>query len=96
MMRRGFWLGLGAVLGIAGYRRLVRLGRALTALPGRPAAGFASPGLVDKWPAGRGPFSVTAARELGAETASFVRDVRAGMAEYRDGGGGYLNRHAGD
>jgi hypothetical protein len=57
MIRRAFWLGLGAVLGIAGYRRLA------------------------------GMTAVRAVRAAGAGTASFVRDVRAGMAEYLDGSG---------
>jgi hypothetical protein len=30
MIRRGFWLAAGAVLGITGYRSAARLGRALT------------------------------------------------------------------
>ncbi len=30
MMRRGFWLAAGAVLGISGYRRATRLARVLT------------------------------------------------------------------
>ncbi len=76
MIRRAFWLGLGAVLGVAGYRRLSRLGRALTGSRNGPAA-------------------IRAAGQIGGGTTSFVRDVRAGMAEYLDGTGEYLNRHAG-
>ena len=30
MIRRGFWLAAGAMLGVAGYRRATRLGRWLT------------------------------------------------------------------
>ena len=30
MIRRGFWLGAGAILGITGYRRVARLVRTLT------------------------------------------------------------------
>jgi hypothetical protein len=37
MIRRGFWLVLGAALGVTGYRRAGRLARAM--LPGRRPAG---------------------------------------------------------
>ncbi len=30
MIRRGFWLATGAVLGVTGYRRATRLARMLT------------------------------------------------------------------
>jgi len=75
MIRRGFWLLLGAALGISGYRRLTRAAKAL--LPhcqlvsqlGRTSAAA---------PASR------AAGRAGAETIAFVRDVRTGMADYLD------------
>jgi hypothetical protein len=54
VIRRGFWLVAGAVLGISGYRRLTRLVNA---------------GKADRRAAG---------------SAAFVRDVRAGMADYMD------------
>jgi len=56
MIRRAFWLVVGAALGITGYRRLTRLVSA-----GKPS----------------GP-------NRAARTAAFMRDVRAGMAEYMD------------
>jgi hypothetical protein len=37
MIRRGFWLVLGAALGVTGYRRAGKLARAM--LPGRRPAG---------------------------------------------------------
>ncbi len=37
MMRRGFWLAAGAVLGVTGYRKAVRLARTVTALTGQQA-----------------------------------------------------------
>jgi hypothetical protein len=84
MIRRGFWLTAGAVLGISGYRRVSRLASALAvprapgirALPGTgPTAGaqMLAP------PAAR---RSTVARVVAA--ARFVQDVRDGMAEYRD------------
>jgi hypothetical protein len=56
MIRRAFWLVVGAALGITGYRRLTRLVSAGRA--NRP--------------------------DRAARTAAFMRDVRAGMAEYMD------------
>ena len=84
MIRRGFWLAAGAVLGVTGYRRVTRLTRVLTiprtpgirSLPGTgPTAG---PQLL----APRPPARSQVARAVA--TARFVRDVRDGMAEYRD------------
>ncbi|HEY5018325.1 MAG TPA: hypothetical protein VIJ82_06600 [Streptosporangiaceae bacterium] len=77
MIRRGFWLGLGAVLGVTGYRRVTRLARTLAPAPRepRPAAG-----------AGGRRVLAGAARagHSTAEGVAFVRDVREGMAEYLD------------
>ena len=98
MIRRGFWLGLGAVLGITGYRKLVKLGRALAPLPASPAGRFSAPRQPGGSSAQLGQASLTAvrvARGIGSETASFIRDVRAGMAEYPDSRGELLNRQAG-
>jgi len=85
VIRRGFWLGLGAVLGIAGYRRVTRAVRMLT------------PQSVAQRALGRGPESGQrfTARGLGSETASFARDVRAGMTEYLDAHDAYINRQPG-
>jgi hypothetical protein len=76
MIRRGFWLVLGAALGISGYRRLTRAAKALlphgqlvSQLPGRTLAAA---------PASR------AASRANVETIAFVRDVRSGMADYLD------------
>lgn len=77
MIRRAIWLVLGAAAGIAGYRKLTRAAKTL--LPqgellgpaGHRAAGAADP----RQASGRGH---------GAGTAAFVRDVRAGMADYLD------------
>jgi hypothetical protein len=33
MIRRGFWLGLGAVLGVAGYRKATAIARSLRPAP---------------------------------------------------------------
>ncbi len=94
-MRRGLWLAAGAVLGVAGYRRATRLvdslvreaageagrshGPGCAAAGSRPAAASRSAAAGHAAP--RGPM-VTVAR-VGA-AAGFVRDVRAGVAEYLD------------
>ena len=74
MMRRARWLLIGAMAGIAAYRRL---GRALRgsrgSLPGPALRG--SRGSLP------GPF-LRPRRALGV--IPFLRDVRAGMAEYAD------------
>jgi hypothetical protein len=78
MIRRGFWLVAGAAIGVAGYRKATRLARTLSgqsSLPRlTPGGGGAS---VTPWTVRVG----SGARS----TAAFVRDVRAGMTEYRVG-----------
>ncbi len=46
MIRRGFWLAAGAVLGVTGYRRVTRLARALTGQPPAQRARAAAAGMV--------------------------------------------------
>lgn len=85
MIRRLFWLLLGAALGIAGYRRVSRAARALLpnggvagrigGQPARPALAHGASSALTRQAYGRSAVS---------GTASFVRDVRAGMAEYLD------------
>lgn len=76
MMGRSLWFAAGAVIGIAGYRRVTRAARALVprgdllGLP-RRRDGTARP-------------ARTAASRAGTETIAFVRDVRTGMADYLD------------
>jgi hypothetical protein len=95
MIRRGFWLVTGAAIGVAGYRKAARLGRTLTAQPAparlgstaRVRPGSAGPAALAG--ARRAPVPSWPARLAGGarSTAGFVRDVRAGMAEYRAGHG---------
>jgi hypothetical protein len=76
MIRRSFWLASGAVLGIAGYRRVTRAAKAL--LPqGDPL------GQLNKRP-GRATLPSRVASRAGTESIAFVRDVRIGMADYID------------
>lgn len=68
MIRRGFWLVVGATGGIMGYRRVASLGRQLS---GTLGAGQARAG---------GPRAVK--RHWARETIRFSRDVREGMDLY--------------
>jgi hypothetical protein len=84
MIRRGFWLVAGAAIGVAGYRKATRLARMLSGqtgvLSGQTSVPRLTPGTgasVTPWPVRLG----SGARS----SAAFVRDVRAGMAEYRAG-----------
>jgi hypothetical protein len=73
VIRRGFWLAAGAVVGVAGYRRATRLARALTQKPA---------GSVQ---AARSAVSSVQGAAAGlVSAAGFARDVRDGMAEYFD------------
>ena len=74
MIKRMIWLAIGAVLGITGYRRLTRAAKSL--LPHSD--------LLARRGAGPAPARRTSAGDAGAGTVAFVRDVRAGMAEYLD------------
>jgi hypothetical protein len=69
MMRRLFWLTLGAAAGVTGYRRLTRLIQAMHPLAGR---GSRRAWLAGRAAAGAGPGGVV----------TFLRDVRDGMDEY--------------
>ncbi len=99
MMRRGFWLVTGAVLGVTGYRKASRLARTITGSPvpsrslmSAPGTAASGPRAVPSRPALRlGPAAFRQARSA----ASFARDVRDGMADYRDLHGRQLGRSLG-
>jgi hypothetical protein len=92
-MRRGFWLSLGAVAGVAGYRRTCAAVRRLSAVPGavngrggpgpvNGRGGRGGPGAVNVR-GGPGPRSArSAAARLAGEAIRFTRDVREGMELY--------------
>ncbi len=81
MIRRMTWLAVGAVLGVTGYRRLARAAKSLL-----PHADLLAPRSRHSGgsAAARPAASRTPARDAGAGTVAFIRDVRAGMAEYLD------------
>ena len=104
MIRRGFWLAAGAVVGVTGYRKAARLGRELTG-QSRPSAGQANraagiltgpalPRLTSPAAAHRRGNAATAIAAV-ASAAGFVRDVREGMADYRDLHRGHFDRNLG-
>jgi hypothetical protein len=81
VIRRGFWLAAGAVLGVAGYRRATRFGRALT---GQQRTRTGQPG-AHRAPAAQPAGQRARATAAGlVSAAGFAKDVRDGMAEYRD------------
>ena len=103
MMRRGFWLAAGAVLGVAGYRKAGRMARSITgaAVPAKMLS--SGPRALNSSRAARPPVPVTTvpltvARTTGRmrSAASFARDVREGMAEYRELHGRQLGNSLGD
>jgi hypothetical protein len=89
MIRRGFWLVTGAVLGVTGYRKATQLARTLTGaesaggtrpLPGTRARLRAAAPRAAARPGGGASSAVARA----ASATGFVREMRAGMAEYWD------------
>jgi hypothetical protein len=78
MIRRLFWAGLGAAVGITGYRRISRR-LALLRRGGRLVSRELARGASGTWRAG-GPRG--AAEIPLRDAAGFLADVRAGMAEY--------------
>ena len=73
MIRRGFWLAVGAAGGIMGYRRVSSLGRQVSdTLSGRTG----QPGQPSRRAAVK--------RHWARETIRFTRDVRDGMDVYFD------------
>ncbi|HEY3976534.1 MAG TPA: hypothetical protein VGM79_04615 [Streptosporangiaceae bacterium] len=97
MIRRGFWMAVGAAIGVSGYRRASRLAR--TVFPAGPGSALAAgPGGRARPPAitGRGLLAAAASAGRGtAQGAAFARDVRAGMAEYLDRQGDQAGRTLG-
>lgn len=80
MIRRGFWLVVGATLGVTGYRRASRLLQSFRPTPSGQVV-LRSESLLT----GRRVLSGAARAGRGAAaSAAFVRDVREGVAEYLD------------
>jgi hypothetical protein len=92
VIRRGFWLVAGAVLGVTGYRKASQLARAVV-----PASRPAQTGVLTlaPQPPRRRPLLTSgqilrgAARagRSAAQGAAFARDVKDGVAEYLDRNG---------
>ena len=80
MIRRGFWVVVGATGGIMGYRRVTALGRQLS--------GTLSPAKADQAPARQ------ARRGLVRGTIRFTRDARRFGRDVREGMDLYMVRRA--
>jgi hypothetical protein len=97
MIRRGFWVAVGAAIGVSGYRRASRLARSI--FPARPgsalaagSSGRARPALIT----GRSLLAAAATAGRGtAQGVAFARDVREGVAEYLDRQGDEAGRTLG-
>ena len=98
MIRRGFWLAVGATGGIMGYRRVSSLGRQLSATlsPAGPREG-AEQSANGQTTAGatRGghPLGRRARRGLVRGTFRFARDARMFSRDVREGMDLYMVRH---
>ena len=86
MIRRGFWLTVGAVAGIMGYRRVSAVGRRLSASLNPGSATGAATGAALAAGSGTlargGRLTARGAAGLAAESFRFARDVREGMELY--------------
>jgi hypothetical protein len=86
VIRRGFWLAVGAATGIYGYRRVSAVGKRLSASlnPGSPAEPGAA--LTKSAKSAQSAKSARSARRTAIsaarETYRFTRDVREGMDLY--------------
>jgi hypothetical protein len=94
MIRRGFWLAVGATAGIMGYRRAASLGRSLsgTLMLDRGADAERS-GVAGAKPAASPKRQV--ARGVTRRTIRLTRDVRRFNRDVREGMDLYLVRHPG-
>ena len=99
MIRRGFWLAVGATGGIMGYRRVSSLGRRLSATlsPAAPREGAEQPAggqtTAGASRGGRPPLSGRARRGLVRGTIRFTRDARMFSRDVREGMDLYMVRH---
>jgi hypothetical protein len=95
MIRRGFWLAVGAATGIYGYRRVSAIGRRLSASlnpgslnPGSLNPGSLNPGSLNPAASEQAALARSAqsarrtAIRAARETYRFTRDVREGMDLY--------------
>jgi hypothetical protein len=95
MIRRGFWLAVGATGGIMGYRRATALGRQLSATLSPPAPGDGAEPPAGGRTAARASAALTgkAGRGLVRGTIRFTRDARMFSRDVREGMDLYLVRH---
>jgi hypothetical protein len=91
MIRRGFWLAVGAAGGIMGYRRVSSIGRQLSATLS-PATATAT-ATVTATAAGERPERGRARRGLVRGTIRLTRDTRMFSRDVREGMDLYMVRH---
>jgi hypothetical protein len=87
MIRRGFWLAVGAAGGIMGYRRVSSIGRQLSATLSPATA------TVTATAAGERPERGRARRGLFRGTIRLTRDTRMFSRDVREGMDLYMVRH---
>jgi hypothetical protein len=95
MIRRGFWLTVGAAGGIIGYRRATALGRQLSATfaPAAPRDGAERPAGGVSIGRASAPLGRKARRGLIRGTIRFSRDARLFGRDVREGMDLYMVRH---
>ena len=95
MIRRGFWLAVGATGGIMGYRRATALGRQLSATlsPPAPRDGVEQPAAGRAAARASAALTGKAGRGLVRGTIRFTRDARMFSRDVREGMDLYLVRH---
>jgi hypothetical protein len=94
MIRRGFWLAVGATAGIMGYRRAASLGRSLSGTLMLDGGADSERKSISgaKHPASR---KRQVGRGLGRQAIRLTRDVRRFNRDVREGMDLYLVRHPG-
>ena len=91
MIRRGFWLAVGAAGGIMGYRRVSSIGRQLSATLSPATATAAAAATATT--AGERPERGRARRGLVRGTIRLTRDTRMFSRDVREGMDLYMVRH---
>lgn len=106
MIRRVFWLLVGAFGGIVGYRRAVAVGRSVTGMSGRVSGRDRSANSVGGVGVGGEETAALRARRVrrglvrgtivfGRGTIRFSRDARSFTRDVREGMDLYIARHPG-
>jgi hypothetical protein len=79
MIRRGFWMAVGAAGGIMAYRRVASFGRRVSGTPGSTRLRGDDPPSTPRRELSRARVTTLG---VARETIRFTRDVREGMDDY--------------